>query len=254
MSNVRFTNDILSRQTLFDLGNITDTLAKTQNELSTGKQHPAARGRPVRRRPGASRCATSSPTSSSTRRTSTTASRWRRRPTRRSATSRTSCSARASWSCRPRNGTHDQSSLNAISAEIDADQGVAARAGERDVRRPLHLLGHGDERSQPYPVPERLRRATTLPVQRLIGHGQVDPGEPGRAVGVRRPSAGPPARRTCSTCSTTIIERPQHAGTTPRSARARPDRARRVVRPTAVNARTTVGAISESPRDAAARG
>ena len=38
MSNVRFTNDILSRQTLFDLGNITDTLAKTQNELSTGKR------------------------------------------------------------------------------------------------------------------------------------------------------------------------------------------------------------------------
>ena len=35
---VRFTNDILSRQTLFDLGNITETLAKTQQQLSSGKR------------------------------------------------------------------------------------------------------------------------------------------------------------------------------------------------------------------------
>jgi flagellar hook-associated protein 3 FlgL len=35
---IRFTNDILSRQTLFDLGNITETLSKSQNELSTGKR------------------------------------------------------------------------------------------------------------------------------------------------------------------------------------------------------------------------
>ena len=35
---VRFTNDILSTQTLFNLNNITDALAKTQNEMSTGKR------------------------------------------------------------------------------------------------------------------------------------------------------------------------------------------------------------------------
>ena len=35
---MRFTNDLLARHTLFDLGNITERLATVQRQLSTGKR------------------------------------------------------------------------------------------------------------------------------------------------------------------------------------------------------------------------
>jgi len=47
--SIRFTNDILSRQTLFDLGNITDKLSKTQNELSSASA--STRPRTIRTAP-----------------------------------------------------------------------------------------------------------------------------------------------------------------------------------------------------------
>ena len=212
MSNVRFTNDILSRQTLFDLGNITDTLAKTQNELSTGKRIQQPEDDPY----GAGRAV-------SLRNQLADVQQYQTNINDASAWAQTTDSALGNVTdllqrarelvVQAANGTQDQTLARRDLGRDDADQGVAAGAGERDVQRPLHLLGHGDE-----------RRA--VPVQRLLGHHAARaapdrrPARSSRSTrtGRRRSASSRPARRrprTCSTCSTTSSGT-STPGTTPR--------------------------------------
>ena len=206
MSNVRFTNDILSRQTLFDLGNITDKLAKTQNELSTGKRIQQPEDDPY----GAGRAVTLRNELADVQQYQTNindASAWAQ-TTDSALGNVTDLLQRArELVVQAANGTQDQSSLERDLVRDDADQGVAAGAGERDVQRALHLLRHGDE----HPA---------VPVQRLRGHHAArpaadrarpgHPGQQGRAGGIRRPVGRPAGDEERVRRARRHHRRPQH--------------------------------------------
>jgi hypothetical protein len=227
MSNVRFTNDILSRQTLVpDLGG-----AELVERLPRNVACVRAISRPAR--PVAS--VADRLTAAGLREDAARAdlARFFADPeidlSNASAWAQTTDSALGNVTDLPlelmqlhvhafRDDVRYETSLDAVSPSC-AVQGVAA-AGERDVQRALHLLRHGDEHPA---VPVNAYSGTTLPVQRLIGAGQViQVNKDGpSAFGVSRPARRP--RRTCSTCSTT-----SSATSTREQRRARLERSDRV--------------------------
>ena len=136
------------------------------------------------------------------------------------------------------NGTQDQELADAISSEMTQIKASLQARGERDLQRPLHLLRHGDERP---PYQSNAYAGTTLPVQRLIAPGQVmQVNKDGpSAFGVQ--SVGPPPTKNVFDV-TRRRHRRLNTGNMTRSDEALTELDGSFT--TAVNARTTVGAIS----------
>jgi flagellar hook-associated protein 3 FlgL len=238
MSNVRFTNDILSRQTLFDLGNITDTLAKTQNELSTGKRIQQPEDDPY----GAGRAVT-------LRNQLADVQQYQTNINDASAWSQTTDSALGNVTdllqrarelvVQAANGTQDQSSLDAISAEMTQIK-ASLQAQANATYNGRYIFSGTATNVEPYQ--SNAYSGTTLPVQRLIGPGQViQVNKDGpSAFGVQ--SAGPPATKNVFDVLDDIIGDLNTGNNAALGSSALTELDGSFT--TAVNARTTVGAIS----------
>ena len=114
---------------------------------------------------------------------------------------------------------------NAIAAEIVAAQGVAARAGERDVRRPLHLLAARPRPTPPYPAPAQHLRGQR-PARAAPDRPGPDRSTVNQDAAARRASGAERRHervRRCSTRSRTDLT----AGNTRGPRQRRPDGARR---------------------------
>jgi flagellar hook-associated protein 3 FlgL len=235
---IRFTNDILSRQTLFDLGNITDTLAKTQQQLSSGKRITAPEDDPY----GSGRAVSLRNELADVQQYRVNindASAWAQQ-TDSSLGNVTDLLQRArELTVQAANGTQNQSSLNAIASEMT--QIKASLLAEANSTYNGRYIFSGTA-TNVAPYPSNAYAGTTLPVQRLIAPGEVvKVNQDGpSAFGVQ--AAGPPATKnvfdvmddvigalnagTMSTLQTTALTELDSSFTT------------------ALNARTTVGAIS----------
>ncbi len=238
MSNVRFTNDILSRQTLFDLGNITDTLAKTQNELSTGKRIQQPEDDPY----GAGRAVTLRNQLADVQQYQTNindASAWAQ-TTDSALGNVTDLLQRArELVVQAANGTQDQSSLDAISAEMTQIK-ASLQAQANATYNGRYIFSGTATNVEPYQ--SNSYSGTTLPVQRLIGPGQViQVNKDGpSAFGVQ--SAGPPATKNVFDVLDDIIGDLNTGNNAALGSSALTELDGSFT--TAVNARTTVGAIS----------
>ncbi len=235
---IRFTNDILSRQTLFDLGNITDTLAKTQQQLSSGKRITAPEDDPY----GSGRAVSLRNELADVQQYRVNindASAWAQQ-TDSSLGNVTDLLQRArELTVQAANGTQNQSSLNAIASEMT--QIKASLLAEANSTYNGRYIFSGTA-TNVAPYPSNAYAGTTLPVQRLIAPGEVvKVNQDGpSAFGVQ--AAGPPATKnvfdvmddvigalnagSMSTLQTTALTELDSSFTT------------------ALNARTTVGAIS----------
>jgi flagellar hook-associated protein 3 FlgL len=238
MSNVRFTNDILSRQTLFDLGNITDTLAKTQNELSTGKRIQQPEDDPY----GAGRAVTLRNQLADVQQYQTNindASAWAQ-TTDSALGNVTDLLQRArELVVQAANGTQDQSSLDAISSEMTQIK-ASLQAQANATYNGRYIFSGTATNVQPYQ--SNAYSGTTLPVQRLIGPGQVvQVNKDGpSAFGVQ--SAGPPPTKNVFDVLDDIIGDLNTGNNAALGSSALTELDGSFT--TAVNARTTVGAIS----------
>jgi flagellar hook-associated protein 3 FlgL len=235
---VRFTNDILSRQTLFDLQGITDKLSKTQQQLSSGKRITAPEDDPY----GSGRAVSLRNELADVQQYRVNindASAWAQQ-TDSSLGNVTDLLQRArELTVQAANGTQNQSSLNAIASEMT--QIKASLLAEANSTYNGRYIFSGTA-TNVAPYPSNAYAGTTLPVQRLIAPGEVvKVNQDGpSAFGVQ--AAGPPATKnvfdvmddvigalnagTMSTLQTTALTELDSSFTT------------------ALNARTTVGAIS----------
>jgi flagellar hook-associated protein 3 FlgL len=238
MSNVRFTNDILSRQTLFDLGNITDTLAKTQNELSTGKRIQQPEDDPY----GAGRAVTLRNQLADVQQYQTNindASAWAQ-TTDSALGNVTDLLQRArELVVQAANGTQDQTSLDAISSEMTQIK-ASLQAQANATYNGRYIFSGTATNIEPYQ--SNAYSGTTLPVQRLIGPGQViQVNKDGpSAFGVQ--SAGPPPTKNVFDVLDDIIGDLNTGNNAALGSSALTELDGAFT--TAVNARTTVGAIS----------
>jgi flagellar hook-associated protein 3 FlgL len=238
MSNVRFTNDILSRQTLFDLGNITDTLAKTQNELSTGKRIQQPEDDPY----GAGRAVTLRNQLADVQQYQTNindASAWAQ-TTDSALGNVTDLLQRArELVVQAANGTQDQTSLDAISSEMTQIK-ASLQAQANATYNGRYIFSGTATNIEPYQ--SNAYSGTTLPVQRLIGPGQViQVNKDGpSAFGVQ--SAGPPPTKNVFDVLDDIIGDLNTGNNAALGSSALTEIDGAFT--TAVNARTTVGAIS----------
>jgi flagellar hook-associated protein 3 FlgL len=238
MTNVRFTNDILSRQTLFDLGNITDTLAKTQNELSTGKRIQQPEDDPY----GAGRAVTLRNQLADVQQYQTNindASAWAQ-TTDSALGNVTDLLQRArELVVQAANGTQDQTSLDAISSEMTQIK-ASLQAQANATYNGRYIFSGTATNVEPYQ--SNAYSGTTLPVQRLIGPGQViQVNKDGpSAFGVQ--SAGPPATKNVFDVLDDIIGDLNTGNNAALGSSALTELDGSFT--TAVNARTTIGAIS----------
>jgi flagellar hook-associated protein 3 FlgL len=236
---VRFTNDILSTQTLFNLNNITDALAKTQNEMSTGKRistpedDPYGAGLAVSlRNELASNQQYQTNISDATAWTSTADS---------TLGNVTDILQRArELVVEAANGTQDQTSLNAISAELTQLKG-SLQAQANATYNGRYIFSGTATNTEPYPT--NTYAGNTLPVQRIVGAGQtvtinqIGPSAFGTS------SAGPPATKNVFDVMDDVINdlNTGNNAALGSSALTEIDGAFN----TAVNARTTVGSIAD---------
>jgi flagellar hook-associated protein 3 FlgL len=235
---IRFTNDILSRQTLFDLGNITDKLAKTQNELSSGKRISAPEDDPY----GSGRAV-------SLRNELADVQQYQTNIADSSAWAATTDSALGNVSdllqrarelvVQAANGTQDQSSLNAISSEMT--QIKASLQEQSNATYNGRYIFSGTATNVP-PYATNTYAGTTLPVQRLIAPGEVvqinTPGP--SAFGTQ--AAGPPATKNVFDVMDDIIGDLNSGNNAALGSSALTELDGAFT--TAVNARTTVGGLA----------
>jgi flagellar hook-associated protein 3 FlgL len=235
---IRFTNDILSRQTLFDLGNVTESLSKWQQQLSSGKRINTAEDDPY----GASQA-----TSLHSRLADN--AQYQKNISDSQAWTSTADSALGNVTdvlqrarelvVEAANGTESQSSLNAISSELTQLKG-SLQAQANSTYNGRYIFGGTATNAQPYT--SNSYSGNALPVQRQIGDGQTV------NIGISGPSAfgttaaGPPATQNVFDAFDSIISDLNSGNTTAlgSSALASLDSALT----TAGNARTTVGAMS----------
>ena len=189
---VRFTNDILSRQTLFDLGNITDKLSKTQQQLSSGKRITAPEDDPY----GSGRAVSLRNELADVQQYQVNindASAWAQQ-TDSSLGNVTDLLQRArELTVQAANGTQNQDSLNAISSEMTQIKASLLAEANSTYNGRYIFSGHGDER-RALPV-ERLRghdAARAAPDRARARSSQVNQDGPS-AFGVQ--AAGPPATK-----------------------------------------------------------
>jgi flagellar hook-associated protein 3 FlgL len=238
MSNVRFTNDILSRQTLFDLGNITDTLAKTQNELSTGKRITKPEDDPY----GAGRAVSLRNQLGDVQQYQTNindASAWAQTSDAALGNATDLLQRARELVVQAANGTQDQTSLNAISAEmVQIKSSLQAQANATYNGR--YIFSGTATNVEPYQ--SNAYSGTTLPVQRLIGPGQVVQVNQDGPSAFGAQSAGPPPTKNVFDVLDDIIGDLNTGNNAALGSTALTELDGAFT--TAVNARTTVGAIS----------
>jgi flagellar hook-associated protein 3 FlgL len=235
---VRFTNDILSRQTLFDLGNITDKLAKTQAQLSSGKRITAPEDDPY----GSGRAVSLRNDLADVQQYQVNindASAWAAQ-TDSSLGNVTDLLQRArELTVQAANGTQNQDSLNAISSEMK--QIKASLLSEANATYNGRYIFSGTA-TNVAPYPTNVYTGTTLPVQRLIAPGeivQVNQDGPS-AFGVQ--AVGPPATKNVFDVMDDVIGALGSGNMTALQTTALTELDGSFT--TALNARTTVGAIS----------
>jgi flagellar hook-associated protein 3 FlgL len=235
---VRFTNDVLSRQTLFDLGNITEKLSKTQEQLSSGKRITAPEDDPY----GSGRAVTLRNQLADVQQYQVNindASAWAQQ-TDSSLGNVTDLLQRArELTVQAANGTQNQDSLNAISSEMT--QIKASLSAEANSTYNGRYIFSGTATSTP-PYPTNAYAGNALPVQRLIAPGEIV------AVNTDGPSAfgtqaaGPPATKNVFDVMDDIIGALNSGNMTTLQSTSLTELDGSLT--TALNARTTVGAIS----------
>jgi flagellar hook-associated protein 3 FlgL len=236
--SIRFTNDILSRQTLFDLGNITDKLSKTQQELSSGKRINAPEDDPY----GSGRAVSLRNELADVQQYQVNindASAWAAQ-TDSSLGNVTDLLQRArELTVQAANGTQNQDSLNAISSEMK--QIKASLLSEANATYNGRYIFSGTATNVP-PYPTNAYAGTALPVQRLIAPGevvQVNQDGPS-AFGVQ--AVGPPATKNVFDVMDDVIGALDTGNMPALQTTALTELDGSFT--TALNARTTVGAIS----------
>jgi flagellar hook-associated protein 3 FlgL len=235
---VRFTNDILSRQTLFDLQGITDKLSKTQQQLSSGKRITAAEDDPY----GSGRAVSLRNDLADIQQYQVNindASAWAQQ-TDSSLGNVTDLLQRArELTVQAANGTQNQASLNAISSEMT--QIKASLLAEANSTYNGRYIFSGTA-TNVAPYPSNAYAGTALPVQRLIAPGEiVKVNQDGPAAfGVQ--AVGPPATKNVFDVMDDVIGALTAGNMSVLQTTALTELDGSFT--TALNARTTVGAIS----------
>jgi flagellar hook-associated protein 3 FlgL len=235
---VRFTNDILARQTLFDLGTAGSSLVKAQQQLSSGKRINTAEDDPY----GASQA-----TSLHSRLADN--AQYQKNISDAQAWTSTADSALGNVTdilqrarelvVEAANGTESQQSLNAISSEMTQLKG-ALQAQANSTYNGRYIFGGTATNAQPYT--SNAYSGNALPVQRLIGDGQtVNIGISGPAA-FGTTAAGPPATQNVFDAFDSIITDLNSGNTTALGSTALSSVDGALT--TAGNARTAVGALS----------
>jgi flagellar hook-associated protein 3 FlgL len=236
--SIRFTNDILSRQTLFDLQNITDKLSKTQAQLSSGKRITAPEDDPY----GSGRAV-------SLRNDLADVQQYQVNINDASAWTQTTDSALGNvtdllqrareLTVEAANGTQNADSLKAISAEMTQIK-ASLLAQANSTYNGRYIFAGTATNVAPYPT--NTYAGTTLPVQRLIAPGEIV------KVNTDGPSAfgvtavGPPATKSVFDVMDSIITDLNSGNSSALQTTALTDLDASFT--TALNARTTVGALS----------
>ena len=236
--SIRFTNDILSRQTLFDLQHITDTLSKTQAQLSSGKRITAPEDDPY----GSGRAV-------SLRNDLADVQQYQVNINDASAWTQTTDSALGNvtdllqrareLAVEAANGTQNQDSRNAIASEMT--QIKASLLAQANATYNGRYIFSGTA-TNVAPYPSNTYAGTTLPVQRLIAPGEivkVNTDGPS-AFGVT--AAGPPATKNVFDVMDGIISALGTGNSAVLQTTSLTDLDASFT--TALNARTTVGALS----------
>jgi flagellar hook-associated protein 3 FlgL len=235
---VRFTNDILSRQTLFDLGNITETLAKTQQQLSSGKRITAPEDDPY----GSGRAVTLRNQLADVQQYQVNindSSAWAQQ-TDSSLGNVTDLLQRArELTVQAANGTQNQDSLNAISSEMTQIK-ASLQAQANATYNGRYIFSGTATNVEPYQ--SNSYSGTSLPVQRLIGPGQVIQVNKDGPSAFGTQSAGPPATKNVFDVLDDIIGDLNTGNNAALGSSALTELDGAFT--TAVNARTTIGAIS----------
>jgi flagellar hook-associated protein 3 FlgL len=235
---VRFTNDILARQTLFDLGTASSSLVKAQQQLSSGKRINTAEDDPY----GASQA-----TSLHSRLADN--AQYQKNISDAQARTSTADSARGNVTdilqrarelvVEAANGTESQQSLNAISSEMSQLKG-ALQAQANSTYNGRYIFGGTVTNAQPYT--SNSYSGNALPVQRMIGDGQtVNIGITGPAA-FGTTAAGPPATQNVFDAFDSIINDLNTGNTTALGSSALTSLDSALT--TAGNARTAVGAMA----------
>jgi flagellar hook-associated protein 3 FlgL len=236
--SIRFTNDILSRQTLFDLGNITDKLSRTQRELSSGKRINAPEDDPY----GSGRAV-------SLRNELADVQQYQVNINDASAWTQTTDSALGNvtdllqrareLTVQAANGTQNQDSLNAISSEMTQIK-ASLLAQANSTYNGRYIFSGTATNVQPYP--SNAYAGTTLPVQRLIAPGEVVQVNTDGPTAFGAQAAGPPATKNVFDVMDDIIGDLNSGNSAALQTTALTELDASFT--TALNARTTVGAMS----------
>jgi flagellar hook-associated protein 3 FlgL len=235
---VRFTNDIMARQTLFDLGNITQTLTKTQNELSTGKSISTPEDNPY----GAG-------LATSLKNELADNQQYQSNISDAQAWTQTSDATLGNVTdilqrarelvVSAANGTQDQTSLNAISAELTQLKG-SLQAQANTTYNGRYIFAGTATNTEPYTT--NAYAGNELPVQHLVGAGQTVQINQTGTTAFGTQSAGPPATKNVFDVFDDVINDLNTGNTAALGSSALSEMDGALT--TATNARTTAGAIS----------
>jgi flagellar hook-associated protein 3 FlgL len=236
---IRFTNDILSRQTLFDLGNITTALTKSQNELSTGKRIQTAEDDPY----GAG-------LATSLRNELADVKQYQTNISDASAWTQTADSTLGNVTdilqrarelvVEAANGTQDQTSLTAISSELTQLKG-SLQAQANTTYNGHYIFAGTATTTEPYPT--NAYAGNALPVQRLVASGQTVTINNNGPSAFGTQAVGPPATKNVFDVFDDVINDLNTGNTAALGSSALSEMDGALT--TAVNARTTVGAVSD---------
>jgi flagellar hook-associated protein 3 FlgL len=235
---VRFTNDILSRQTLFDLGSITDTLTRSQNELSTGKRIATPEDDPY----GAGLATSLKNELADNQQYQSNISHAQAWTQTADATlgNVTDILQRArELVVAAANGTQDQTSLNAISAELTQLKG-SLQAQANATYNGRYIFAGTATNTVPYPT--NAYAGNALPVQRLVGAGQTVTINQSGPSAFGTTAAGPPATKNVFDTFDDVINDLNTGNTAALGSSALIEIDGALT--TATNARTTAGSIS----------
>jgi flagellar hook-associated protein 3 FlgL len=235
--SIRFTNDILSRQTLFDLGNITETLTKSQNELSTGKRISTPEDDPY----GAGLAVSLRNQLADNQQYQTNisdASAWTSTADSTLGNVTDILQRARELVVEAANGTQDQTSLNGISAELT--QLKASLQSQANATYNGHYIFSGTATTtEPYPT--NAYAGNSLPVQRLIAAGQTVAINTIGPAAFGTQSAGPPATKNVFDVFDDVINDLNTGNTAALGTTALSEMDGAFT--SAVNARTTVGGV-----------
>jgi flagellar hook-associated protein 3 FlgL len=236
--SIRFTNDILSRQTLFDLEHITEKLSKTQAQLSSGKRITAPEDDPY----GSGRAVALRNDLADVQQYQVNihdASAWTQ-TTDSALGNVTNLLQRArELTVEAANGTQNADSRMAISAEMTQIK-ASLQAQANSTYNGRYIFSGTATDVAPYPT--NSYAGTLLPVQRLIAPGEIVKVNIDGPAAFGTTAAGPPATKSVFDVMDSIIADLNAGNSGALQTTALTDLDASFT--TALNARTTVGALS----------